>query len=224
MTQKWSPTDYQRTAAFVPAIGASILSQLNPQPGERILDLGCGDGVLTLDIAKAGAIVVGVDASSEMVAEARQRGIDARMADARALPFEREFDAGGRLVAEFGGHTNVAAITLAIQAVFAHRGVEALTPWYHPTPDEYRRHLEAKGFAVEQIELIPRPTPLPGGMEHWLRMFCKSQFAQLPPSLVAAAEREIVELLRPALSDSSGQRTADYVRLRLVASLPQAES
>ena len=250
MTQKWSPGDYQRNAAFVPALGASLLSDLDPQPGERILDLGCGDGVLTLEIAASGATVVGVDASPEMVEAAKQKGIDARLADARALPFQHEFDAvfsnavlhwirepdlalagiaralrpGGRLIAEFGGHTNVAAISVAIRAVFARRGVDVQSPWDYPTPNEYRVCLERQGFEVERIAMVPRPTPLPAGMDGWLRTFCVSQFAQLPPDSVGSAEQEIVELLRPSLCDSSGQWTADYVRLRLVATLPRAES
>ena len=70
MTQQWSPSDYQQHAAFVPALGASILAQLAPLPGERILDIGCGDGVLTAQIVGHGATVVGIDASPQMVAAA----------------------------------------------------------------------------------------------------------------------------------------------------------
>src|SRR3954471_10685224 len=175
MTQQWSPADYQRHAAFVPALGASILSRLDPKAGERILDLGCGDGVLTAQIVAAGALVTGVDASPEMVSAAWARGVDARLVDARALPFHGEFDAvfsnavlhwvpeadavlagvaralrpGGRFVAEFGGHTNVAAITVAIRAAFARHAVATALPWYYPTPEEYRGRLVANGFAVD---------------------------------------------------------------------------
>jgi trans-aconitate methyltransferase len=85
MTQQWSPADYQRHAAFVPALGASILARLDPKPGERVLDLGCGDGVLTAQIAAAGALVTGVDASPEMVTAATARGVDARLVG-RAAP------------------------------------------------------------------------------------------------------------------------------------------
>ena len=186
MSQTWSPTDYQHHAAFVPALGATILVRLAPQAGERILDLGCGDGVLTADLVSSGAEVVAVDASAPMVAAAVARGIAARVMDARALTFTAEFDAvfsnavlhwipeadavlagvaraltpGGRFVAEFGGHTNVAAIVVALRAVFASHGLTFQSPWYYPSPDDYRARLDAAGFIVDDIRLVPRPTPL----------------------------------------------------------------
>jgi SAM-dependent methyltransferase len=82
---RWSPEDYANNAAFVPALGAPALALLAPQPGELILDLGCGDGVLTSQIMAAGARVIGLDASQEMVEAARARGVDAFVADAQAL-------------------------------------------------------------------------------------------------------------------------------------------
>lgn len=243
MTQRWSPVDYQKNAAFVPALGASILERLAPQPGERILDLGCGDGLLTRQIEERGATVVAVDASPEMVAAARARGIDARVLDARRLPFEGEFDAvfsnavlhwipdadavlsgvaraleaGGRFVAEFGGHGNVAAISVAIRAVLERNGIAFTSPWYYPTPDEYRARLDANGLTPTDLRLFPRPTPLPTGMAGWLRTFALVQFSRVPPERLSRIEEDVVELLRPSLCDDSGQWTADYVRLQVEA-------
>ena len=243
MSQTWSPTDYQHHAAFVPALGATILVRLAPQAGERILDLGCGDGVLTADLVSSGAEVVAVDASAPMVAAAVARGIAARVMDARALTFTAEFDAvfsnavlhwipeadavlagvaraltpGGRFVAEFGGHTNVAAIVVALRAVFASHGLTFQSPWYYPSPDDYRARLDAAGFIVDDIRLVPRPTPLPTGMLGWLRTFGVSIFAAVPETLVARVEQDVLELLRPTLCDATGQWTADYVRLQVAA-------
>ena len=248
MTQQWSPVDYQQHAGFVPVLGASILARLAPKPGERILDLGCGDGVLTEQIAAAGAAVLGVDASPHMVEAARRRGVEAQVIDARALPFDAMFDAvfsnavlhwikdadapvagvaralkpGGRFVAELGGHTNVAAIATALRAVFGRHGLPGTLPWYYPTPDEYRARLEAHGLVVRDIRLFPRPTPLPTGMEGWLRTFCSGQFDDMPLDTVSAIEQEIVELLRPALCDTEGRWTADYMRLQVIAERPNS--
>src|SRR6202790_5213227 len=91
--QHWSAQRYAETAAFVPALGTPVLDLLAPRRGERILDLGCGDGVLTEKIAAAGTTVVAVDAAPEMVAAARARGIDARVMPGQNLTFDGEFDA-----------------------------------------------------------------------------------------------------------------------------------
>jgi len=248
MTQHWSPADYQQHAGFVPVLGASVLARLAPKRGEHILDLGCGDGVLTEQIAAAGATVLGVDASPQMVEAARRRGVEAQVFDARVLPFDAVFDAvfsnavlhwiqdadapiagvaralkpGGRFVAELGGHTNVASIATAIRAVFRQHGIPVALPWYYPTPDEYRARLEAHDLIVRDIRLFPRPTALPTGMEGWLRTFCSGQFEKVPPGEASEIESEIVELLRPALCDTAGRWTADYVRLQVIAERPNS--
>src|SRR5207244_12358530 len=79
--QHWSARRYAETAHFVPSLGAPVLELLAPSAGEHILDLGCGDGVLTQKILAAGATVIAVDAGPDMVAAARARGIDARVMD-----------------------------------------------------------------------------------------------------------------------------------------------
>src|SRR6187200_242785 len=93
MAQTWNPEQYARTARFVSDLGMPVVELLAPRPGERILDLGCGDGALTEKLVAAGASVVAVDASAEQVAGARARGLDAGVARAEALPFDSEFDA-----------------------------------------------------------------------------------------------------------------------------------
>ena len=90
---KWNVDRYRANAAYVPNLGMSVVELLNPQTGERILDLGCGDGTLTERIAVVGCDVVAVDESCEMVEAASCRGIDARVMDGHALSFDDEFDA-----------------------------------------------------------------------------------------------------------------------------------
>lgn len=243
--QVWRADLYRQHAHFVPELGQPVLALLAPRAGERILDLGCGDGVLTESIAQAGARVLGVDAAPDLIAAARRRGIDAQLVDAHALPFDGEFDAvfsnaalhwmkrpdeviagvrralkpGGRFVAECGGHGNVAAVRVALTAVL--RGLrphDAINdPWYFPHPDEYARRLTAQNFTVEQIQLIPRPTLLATGMAPWLETFAGAFFTTLSPAEREAATAATVDLLGLALRDADDRWFADYVRLRFVA-------
>src|SRR4051812_47326123 len=93
---RWSPADYAQNAAFVPELGAAALKLLDPQPGELILDVGCGDGALTAKIVEAGATAIGLDSSNDMVEAARSRGIDAFVADAEALDLPGQAERFGR--------------------------------------------------------------------------------------------------------------------------------
>ena len=81
MQQTWDPSLYAGNGRFVALLAESVVEALQPQPGERILDLGCGDGFLTRRIAESGATLVGVDSSPQMVAAAKERGVDARHAE-----------------------------------------------------------------------------------------------------------------------------------------------
>ncbi|HMF52980.1 MAG TPA: hypothetical protein VK593_01425, partial [Edaphobacter sp.] len=85
---------------------------------------------------------------------------------------------------------------------------------FYPAPAVYRRLLEAAGFTVDSIELIPRPTPLPGGMTEWLETFRNGVLDRLGPADRTAALNRTVQLLEPVLRDGDGNWVADYVRLR----------
>ncbi|AVI64085.1 class I SAM-dependent methyltransferase [Halomonas sp. GFAJ-1] len=243
--QEWNASHYAENADFVPKLGGEVLKLLAPQAGQRILDLGCGDGALTERIAQTGANVLGIDASEEMVEAARLRGLNARVIDGHQLPFDHEFDAvfsnaalhwmldpqkvlagvkralepGGRFVAEFGGHGNVAAICTALIASLQFRGISShgRHPWYFPTTQEYAHLLQTVGFHVDSIELIPRPTPLPTGMAGWLRTFANPFLHNLDQDLQEAIIDNTMNLLSHSLNDGQGNWTADYVRLRVSA-------
>jgi SAM-dependent methyltransferase len=247
MSQVWDPDAYGRNGAFVHGLAGGVVEWLAAQPGERILDLGCGDGQLTTRLQTTGAEVVGVDASEPMVAAARARGIAADQANAESLPYaDASFDAvfsnaalhwvrnhdammaevhrvlkpGGRFVAEMGGHGNVAAIRVALIAVLERHGFGGAEDGvnYYPTPDAYTRRLERHGFVAERMALIPRPTPLEtSGMAGWLRTFRSGVLDQLPEVQSTAVVEECCSLLAQALRDENGNWTADYVRLRFVA-------
>jgi SAM-dependent methyltransferase len=243
--QTWNPERYARTAGFVPEFGVAVLGLLAPMAGENILDLGCGDGSLSERIIASGASAVGVDASPEQVAAAKSRGVDARVCEGQSLDFDADFDAvfsnaalhwmlppgpvaagvfralkpGGRFVGEMGGKGNIAAILGALTVCLGRRGIDAaaLSPWYFPGVDDYTALLQGAGFRVRSMELFPRPTQIPGGIEDWLWTFCEVFLKAVPGGDRAAFIAELEEALAPKLLDGRGRWSVDYVRLRFHA-------
>ncbi|NMM46412.1 methyltransferase domain-containing protein [Rhodospirillaceae bacterium KN72] len=245
--QHWDPDRYRQNAGFVAELGMPVVELLAPQRGERILDLGCGDGALTAKLAAMGCVVTGCDASVDQIRKAREDGLDAHVMDGQALTFEGEFDAvfsnaalhwmkkpdavisgvakalkpGGRFVGEFGGAGNVQTLRTALRTAVAVHGVDpdAADPWYFPTVEDYRARLEAAGFNVRSIELIERPTPLPGDVGGWLATFGESFLNRLDPTIREGTVTALRASLRPVLTDPDGVWIADYVRLRFSAVL-----
>ena len=246
-SQNWNSESYAQNARFVTDLGAPVLALLDPRPGEHILDLGCGDGVLTGKIADLGCKVVGVDSSPDFVAAAKNLGLDIIEKNAADLDFGPSFDAvfsnaalhwmkdadavisgvaralrpKGRFVAEFGGHNCVKIIQTALIDELDRRGYDGqgANPWYFPTVEDYGARLAAGGFDVRYIALIPRPTPLPGDIMGWLTTF-SGCFTSVMPNAERADYLECVrQRIKPHLCDAQGNWTADYVRLRFAAHL-----
>lgn len=246
MAQKsWNAKKYKAHGRFVPQHGAPVLELLAPRPGEKILDLGCGDGVLTAKIAGMGCTVLGVDSSPDMLRAAEAAGVNTRLLDGEQLDFFEQFDAvfsnaalhwilrpqsvvqgvwralkpGGRFVGEFGGHGNVATVIGAFHEVFADQPAlgKLRNLWYFPTTEAYRGILVDAGFSVSTIALIPRPTPLENGIENWLQLFFDGITAHLPPADQRRVYKQVIHKLKPRLYHPDQGWVADYVRLRFEA-------
>jgi SAM-dependent methyltransferase len=241
-TSKWDAADYSRVGAFVAELGGAALDLLDPQPGERILDVGCGEGTLTLKIIERGAIVLGVDNSPEMIAAARENGVDAVQLAAEDMQFFAEFDAAfsnatlhwvlhkeqaaraifralkpdGRFAGELGGEGNIARLREALDEELIIRGyvapVEA-SNWY-ASPKEFAAVYEAAGFREVDARLIERPTPIEHGIAAWVTTFRKGWLDR-----AGVPEGERAEI-GAAVADRVGSNVADYVRLRFIMRKP----
>ncbi|HEX2360477.1 MAG TPA: methyltransferase domain-containing protein [Jiangellaceae bacterium] len=243
MTESWDIGAYDRDFAFVSAYGAELLGWLDPQPGETVLDLGCGTGELAAKIADAGATVIGIDSDPAMIEAARQRLPDAdlRVADAHDFTVEEPVDAvfsnaalhwmpssvevlgcvsdalrpGGRFVAEMGGTGNVAALTAAVDQACREAGLpERNWPWTFPSPAQYAAMLEDAGFEIDELDFRDRPTRLTG--ESGLIGWLRMFAADVVADVPAKVIDRAAEIARPRLWHDDAW-WADYRRLRFRA-------
>jgi len=241
-TSRWDAGDYARVGAFVAELGGAALDLLDPHPGERILDVGCGEGTLSRRIAERGATVLGIDNSPEMVAAARAKGVDALLLAAEDMQFFGEFDAafsnatlhwvldkeqaaraifralkaGGRFAGEMGGEGNIARLREALDEELVIRGYvpPAESANWYPSPEEFAAIYEAAGFEGIDARLIERPTPLDHGIDQWVTTFRRGW---LDRAGVPEAERGDIGA---AVADRFGSNVADYVRLRFIMRKP----
>jgi SAM-dependent methyltransferase len=241
-TSKWDAADYARVGGFVAELGGAALDLLDPQPGERVLDVGCGEGTLTLKIIDRGATVLGIDNSAEMIAAARANGVDALLLAAEDMQFFAEFDAafsnatlhwvlakeqagraifralkpGGRFAGEMGGEGNLRKLREALDEELIIRGyvppVDA-SNWY-ASPNEFAAVYEAAGFREIDARLIERPTVIEHGVAQWVTTFRRGW---LDRAEVPAEERAAIGA---AVADRVGSNVADYVRLRFIMRKP----
>lgn len=211
---RWDAALYDEKHSFVWKLAAGLLELLDAKPGERILDIGCGTGHLSAQIAATGALVTGIDRSPEMIEQARSAhpAITFEVVDAQEMKFAQPFDAafsnatlhwiteperavaslasalrpGGRFVAEFGGKGNVAALMAAFNRAWKTLQLpEPLpSPWYYPSLGEYAALLERHGLEVTYGLLFDRPTPLEDG-ERGLRNWLDMFGASIADNLPA---------------------------------------
>jgi trans-aconitate methyltransferase len=241
-TSKWNAADYARVGGFVAELGGAALDLLDPQPGERILDIGCGEGTLTKRIAERGATVTGIDDSLDMIRAAHANGVDALVVDASDMQFDEEFDAafsnaalhwmpqkdavasgifralkpGGRFAGEMGGEGNIAKLREALDTELVIRGYVPPSEsgnWY-PSPGEFAGVYEGAGFEQVDARLIERPTPLEHGIAQWVTTFRRGWL-----DAAGVPEQERAEI-GAAVADRFGSNVADYVRLRFIMRKP----
>jgi len=221
-TTKWDAGLYDDKHSFVWKMAAGLVQLLEPKPGERILDVGCGTGHLTAQIAASGAATLGIDQSPEMIQQAREKFPELRfeVMDARAISLEERFDAsfsnatlhwilepervihgivkvlkpGGRFVAEFGGKGNVAGLLAAAQSAWNRLRLRMPmeSPWFYPSVAEYAGLLERQGLEVTYALLFDRPTPLEDG-ERGLRMWLEMFGGSMMGKLPAHEREKLVE-------------------------------
>ena len=247
-TDHWNAEQYQNRHAFVFESSRDLVSGwLSPQLGERVLDLGCGTGELTAQMAESGAVVTGVDASGQMIAAARGQhpGVRFEVQDAHTLPYQADFEAvfsnaalhwmkpldtvlagaaraltpNGRLALEMGGGNNVLAVREAVEGALAELSLPALVhPWIFPSPAELAALLENAGFTVERLHLFKRPSTLSG--EDGFRAWLAGFGSGWLAPLSGEARAAVIaraEELARPQLWNGTEWVADYVRLRALA-------
>lgn len=244
---KWNSDLYNDSHSFIYKFGSSLIELLKPSAGEHILDVGCGSGQLTQEIADFGCQVIGIDASESMIADAKARfpKLDFGVMDGQNIQLDTEFDAifsnaafhwmpnaeqvvkglaqhlktGGRLVIEFGGKNNVESIQRALERSFEKRNLHFQRFWYFPSIGEYASLLEKYDFRVTHAQHYDRDTPLEGedGMKNWIKMFGDRFFEGVASDEVEKIIDEAVESLRANFYTPVEGWWADYKRIRIVA-------
>jgi len=239
---------YESCISIITEFGMPIIEMLDPKPGEKIVDVGCGTGVLTREIAEHGCEVIGLDKSPEMIVAATALGVDARLADGTEFSENMLFDAvisnavlhwmedkymvirnvwnhlkpGGRFVADCGADGCLRMVREGIKTALAKRGIDykARTPWNFCEYAETMAILEAQGFKVEYISRIDKPVKLRTDLKSWLRVCAASYTEGLTEEEKEAVYNDVETYCKPMLYKNNNWY-ADYVRLRFKAVKPE---
>ena len=241
---QWNPNSYTKHTAFVSQLALPVVDLLDPKKGEKILDVGCGEGTLAVEIERRGAKVVGIDMSAEMIEQCQAKGIEAYVGSVTDLPYNEAFDAvfsnatlhwvkdargavqniakslknGGCFVCEFGGEGNAYHLVSAMEEVFKKHPEFGVfdNPWYFPSMREYTTLLESEGFNVEYMEIIPRPTPM-DDISNWLDIFANGVTKHLGKAQFETFKEECRAILKETIYSEEEGWMLDYKRLRVRA-------
>ncbi|MCU1723653.1 methyltransferase domain-containing protein [Pseudomonas sp. 5P_5.1_Bac1] len=222
-----------------------VVGLLALKTGERLLDIGCGNGYLSAQLANQGAEVVGFDINPERVLAARAWGLEVKRGNAEELYFHQEFDAvfshnalhemhqadqvasgafmalkpGGRFVGEFPGRGHALLIRRALSGALERRSINlmGMERWYLPSAHEYQRVLERAGFHVSHISWFEQPMSAELSIGDWIRNNCGHYLQAVPMEMRIPFLEEVTEELVSDLLDGSGRWTVDATRLRFKA-------
>lgn len=247
MNMEWNSTLYDKKHDFVAEYGKGLLEFVPKNDEQAILDLGCGTGILTVQLAELCNKVIGVDSSQSMIDKAKEQfgNIEFMVCDALVLPFENEFDVvfsnavfhwisdhdallinihkvlkpQGLLVCEFGANGNIATIENAFEKACNSLGYDYEPKFNFPTVENFGKLLENNGFIIDRIYDYDRPTVLKD-KEQGLVNWMKQFFASelaVMPEHIQAMVFEKVEELTRKILWNEEEWVADYRRLRAIA-------
>lgn len=243
----WNSKFYDTNHNFVSKYGESLIPLLAPQANENILDLGCGTGDLTNQIASQCKSITGIDYSENMINEAKEKypALHFQVEDGHNFSVGNDYDAvfsnaalhwmlepekpiqcvynalkpNGRFVFEMGGHGNIGTIIDAINHAANKLGLkDSARVNYFPTIAEYASLLEKNGFSVTFAELYQRPTPLSG--ENGFRNWIEMFRGGVLENLSEAQTNEFFNYAEDYAREkllNDNIWIADYVRLRMIA-------
>jgi len=246
--QSYTYDMYDSCIGIITEFGTTIIKRLNPKQGEKILDVGCGTGVLTREIAECGCEVVALDVDAAMIEAAKARGVDARVVDGTELSEDEMFDAAvsnavlhwmgdkytiirgvwhhlkpcGRFIADCGADGCLRIVREGLKGALTKRGIDykARMPWNFCEYNETQQILKAQGFKVQYIARVDKPIKLHGALKDWLKVCAVDFMDGLSEEEKDAVYSEVEAYCKPMLF-KNGSWYLDYVRLRFEAIKPE---
>lgn len=249
---KWDANLYNNSQNFVAEYGKGLLDFV-PAGTNKILDLGCGTGTLTRQLAERCQDVLGIDASDAMIKAAQKSypQLKFAVADALELSDAQEWDIifsnavfhwirdhnlllqkihralkpKGKLICEFGAHGNISIIENGFHRALQEIGVDYRSKFNFPTVEDFEDLLHQNGFVIEQIYDYDRPTPLKDGAQG-LHHWAIQFFQRDLGKLSAEQQSNVLERMKHDLKSKLWNGTcwvADYRRLRVIAARQGAD-